>query len=238
MALVLPQLLTPVLFTFPSKGGLPTSPGLDWAWAARTSALKSRRCFLFPLQEQRKTVTGISGTLSRHRGPGNTRVSAVTRWQLQQGAATVHSFAGIPVPGTSLFRRCRPSSPRHRGSCRTEELQRLFSGTPEEPLSSVPCALNTLPHHARPARPPARQSPGTFAGNFRVICSHLKTRRVFPFIAHDSDRFSTFKTLFLGSIVHITLWAVSCISCSDLQNNIGTQLCFIREEEGDENQTA
>lgn len=71
-----------------------------------------------------------------------------------------------------------------------------------------------------------------------MICSRLKTRRVFQFIAHDSDHFSTFKTLSLGSIVHITLWALSCISCSDLQNNIGTQLCFITEEEGDENQTA
>lgn len=77
-----------------------------------------------------------------------------------------------------------------------------------------------------------------FTGDFRVIFSHLETRCVFQFIARDSDYFSTFKILSLGSIVRITLWAVSRISCSDLQNNTGAQLCFITKEEGDANQTA
>lgn len=228
-----------------------------WFWLGLGSMYFSSRnqntCFLFPSQVQRKPVlpgspvswidtAGIGNRLAyllSH--PGNcSKEQQLSIPSASFSCGSEDSYDKRLSSSTGSYPR---SLPQGCEFCRREKRnrstflqERQMSHWDLSPACWTRCCCTT----GRPvwspscggAPTPALQILVMFTGDFRVIFSLLKTRWVFQFIAHDSDYFSTFKILSLGSIVCITLWALSRISCSDLQNNTGAQLCFYNERGG------
>lgn len=142
---------------------------------------KKQKTFLISIaRTEENSITGISSILSRYWGARKqTRLSAVIRWQLQQGAATVHSFTRIPtsrdfpLPPFPTLAACSIAESSAGGNREAAALlYRKARGATEIRLL---CAEHAAAPHKTCASTPALQSLVTFIENFRVIFSHLKT---------------------------------------------------------------